>query len=154
MSFVTRWQKERFYKLEQIHDKGWRKLIVGTKFFQKIFTGETHKQAYLKTCKWMLENVILAEEIDLHDTYHKVIKLDKEEVPTYRLELYAVLENKTMEEHFCTICKEMHSKFYLNTEYCCAACKQKAYVKQTDHKLRIKKSYRKDLLKRQLNREE
>lgn len=121
-------------------------MFITTKFFQKIFQHENSKKAYLEACKWVAINIVSITESDLHDTYWKVTR-EKSEIPTFKLELFASLEEHALEEHFCNVCKEFHNKFYINQEYNCAHCNRTAYMKQAENKLRIKKNYRKGLLK-------
>ena len=118
---------------------------IGTKFFQKEFINEESKKAYIMAFKWITKHIV--GKGDLDDTYYKMNKvLNEDQTTTIKIELYANIDDKDFDEHFCTVCKEFHTKFYINEHYDCNCCNKAAYSKQAKEKLRIKRNYRRGLL--------
>ncbi|MCX7924150.1 MAG: hypothetical protein N3B21_19400 [Clostridia bacterium] len=121
---------------------------LSVKFHQEEFSDElSGKEAYLKACRWVAENVI-RNEVEIGETFWKIEKVKEASLPTFRLELYATLESGECTKSFCDRCKEYHSSFYLNQQYNCDACNFTAFKLQMEQKLRIKKAYRKERLGR------
>ena len=119
---------------------------VSTKFFEKRFSDFDSKDAYLKLCKWLAQNVISKEvEIGKEVTFG-VFKVEGADFPTFKLELYCSLNETDLRNGFCERCKEFHKSFYINQEYNCNACKVMAYMDQVKLKLSSKRSYRKERL--------
>jgi uncharacterized paraquat-inducible protein A len=123
---------------------GAKQMKIAIKFFEKEFTDEDSKQAYLNACKWVAQNII--SKVEISDTMWKIEKKPKASYPTFQLELYCMLNDTEGEKGFCTRCKELHCSFFVNEEYNCNRCNMKAYLRQAEDKLRIKKQYRKELL--------
>ena len=116
------------------------------KFFEIQFSGENTKEAYLECCRWIAENV-LKVKVETGDILEKITKVSDTSFPTFKLELYATLDEKKFREGFCNRCQEFHKAFYLNQQYNCDACNMVAYLKQMEERLKIVKGYRKDQLK-------
>lgn len=109
----------------------------------KTFTEEKSKDAYLAACKWVANNVISKVEAD-----NKVLwRIEKVKSPdpnftTFKLCLYASLDEKKLNESFCTKCREYHSSFFINIQYACNTCTNKAFFMEMDQKLKIIKDYK------------
>lgn len=120
-----------------------------TKFFAKEFSDETKKQAYLKACIWVAENIINGDEIS--DVYWHVVRIKNTDLPSFRLELFVMLDEKNFRHSTCERCKEFHSLFYMNQQFNCDACNMTAYLKQSESKLAIKKQFAKERLRKKMN---
>lgn len=128
------------------------KLVV--KFYQRDFSGEGSKTTYLEACKWVAKNVI-SKEVEIGgDTFWRIKKVKDADLPTFRLELYAMLDSEESTKGFCNRCQEFHKAFYLNQQYNCDACNYTAFKKQMEQKLQIKKAWRKERLSYILKDEE
>lgn len=121
---------------------------LATKFFETTFEGETSREAYSEVCRWVADNVVKKDEIG--ETFWKIEKVKTAGLPTFKLELYATLESKDLKDSLCTRCQEFHKLFYLNQQYNCDACNMVSYLKQAEEKLRVKKHFRKGLIRQQL----
>jgi hypothetical protein len=130
------------------------KMMVTEKFFTKEFTAVTSKDAYLKACRWVANNVV-SKITDIGETLWKIEKVvETDEKVIYKLELYCTLETKEEVVKFCENCKSMHKLFYINEEYNCNRCNMKAFVERTKTKLEVKEQYRKERLNYLLNKGE
>lgn len=119
-------------------------------FFKKDFTGPTMKSAYMSAVKWIATNVLSKAEMeDVSISYVK-----SRNSPTITIHLYAVLNETEVEANHCTICRECHSSFFKNEVVSCSSCSAKAYQRRLDETLKTKKTYYKELIRKQLRYKE
>lgn len=97
----------------------------------KQFTDKVSKNAYLKACKW-LTKVVSQKEINEHVTYNIVKTYDNYGLPTFVVTIYAVANEKELEDRHCNICKEIHNSFLMHERVTCAECKLKAFQRRID----------------------
>lgn len=122
-------------------------MIIAGQFYTKEFTAVKSKDAYLKACKWVANNVV-NKVTDIGETFWKIEKVvDESKKTTFKLELYYTLEVSDEIEKFCKNCKEMHKLFYINEHYNCDRCNMKTFVARIKIKMEIKEQYRKERLK-------
>ena len=116
-------------------------------FFKKSFTSDTMKSAYMMAVKWYSTNVLSkAEFVNVHVQFVK--ELDKDELPTITVHLFAVIDGeKEVMNQFCECCKEVHKSFYMNEDMGCNSCSAISFQKRVEEKSRIKKDYYRDLLR-------
>lgn len=119
-------------------------MLISMKFFEKLFKSEDYKDAYIKATKWIANNVL---KVEIKDVTFKISKIDKTDLPTIKLELFAGLDSNDLKNHRCMVCKEFHRSFYINQEYNCNACRMKGYLDEANQKLTIKKHYTKGILR-------
>lgn len=128
------------------------KLIV--KFGESIFKSQTFKDAYLDACKWVAKN-IMNKHVEIGEVLHKIEKVVDDEysnLPTVRLELYAVLDDRELVTSLCEACVEFHNTFYINQQYNCNACNMTSYKKHVETRLRGIKQYRRERLNYIINK--
>ena len=118
---------------------------ISVKFFEKNFSSEHSKDAYLKACKWLAKYII--SKVEIGETFWKIDRLPDTDLPTFKLELHAMLKETDFRKAFCDTCKSFHSSFYLNQQYNCDRCNMTSYYKQAEKKLEIKRQYRVERLK-------
>lgn len=123
-------------------------LKVTVKFFEKLFTGETSKDAYLNACKWVAKHVV--SKVEIGETFWKTEKIEAD-LPTFKLELHAMLDAEESTKGFCDKCQEFHRSFYINQQFNCDKCNYTAFKKQVGQKLIIKKDWRLERLNAILN---
>lgn len=114
-----------------------------TKFYKRKFNGKSHKEAYLKACKWVAINILADDEIS-KDVVWKITKL--KDLPSVELELFGTVHDAEHVKQFCTVCKEFHTSFYINQQQNCNGCNMMAYRSQAEEKGRLKKNYKRKLL--------
>uniref|UniRef100_A0AAU8B148 Phage protein n=1 Tax=Dulem virus 36 TaxID=3145754 RepID=A0AAU8B148_9CAUD len=123
-------------------------MFVNEKLFERIFEGETTKEAYMNACKWLASNVIAVNNMEYIQC--KFIKVDKgytNYAKSIRLEVYAMLEEKEEFEHFCKVCKEAGNLFYsVEDKYRCYNCKLKPYRDRVKQDIDRRKDYIKGVL--------
>lgn len=124
------------------------RMKMATPFYKHNFSDEISKQAYLKACKWLAENVV--SKVEIGETFWKITKVEDASLPTFKLELYALIDTEDNIKAFCERCKEFHRVFYVNQQFNCNSCNLMAFKNQMDEKLKIKKSYRQERLKHAL----
>lgn len=118
---------------------------MSQEFYKRHFTADTMKAAYMLAVKWYATNVLSkAELINVHVEFEK----DKQS-PTVTIHLYAVLddEQEVFSQH-CRCCEEMHHSFFINENNNCNICAAKGYQNRMEQKIKIKKDWYKELLKR------
>lgn len=123
------------------------------KIYQKTFTStESSKSAYLEACRWVSNNV-MANEDELGEVTWKIKRVKSEDLPTFKLELFAHIESEDTTKNFCHKCKEFHNLFYINDDVNCSRCNYMAFQKQINEKLLVKKHYKRERLGKILNRD-
>lgn len=124
-------------------------ITYSKEFFKKKFTADTMKSAYMNACKWYATNVLSKDE--LHHVQVEFEKgYDEQQLPTVTIHLFATLDEGTLRDRFCKICKETHSLFYVNSNYNCNRCEANAYQKRTDEMLRVKLEYYRELISKRV----
>lgn len=116
---------------------------VAVKFYEQQFSDKASKKAYLNACKWIAVNVI--NKVEVGETTYTITKINAD-LPTFKLELYGLLDSNNIDSQFCEACKQFHRSFFVNQEYNCNVCKMKAYLDTIKQKVSIKRSYRKERL--------
>lgn len=122
-----------------------RPITYSKEFFKKKFTADTMKNAYMNAVKWYATNVLSKDE--LHNVQVEFEKSqDEQQFPTVTIHLFAVLDEETLRERHCKICRETNSLFYMHTNDNCNKCEANAYQRRTDEMLRVKIEYYKELI--------
>ena len=117
---------------------------AATIFFSKEFSASESKDAYLKACRWVANNVV-SKTTDIGETFWKIEKvLSTESKTTFKLELYCTIDMKEETKKFCERCKSFHKSFFINENYNCSRCYMMASSEGTKTKLKNKKQYRKE----------
>lgn len=121
-------------------------------FYEKSFTADTMKSAYLLAVKWYSTNVLSKAEFS--NTQVQFVKEKETEFPTITIHLFTVQDNEkdVMEKH-CTCCKEMHSSFFINEDTHCDRCSAIAFQKRLEQKIDLSERYYRETLKKQLGEE-
>jgi hypothetical protein len=115
------------------------------KFFEKTFTSNISKDAYLKACKWAAKYII--DKAEIGEVLYSVDKVHEADLPTFKIVLYARFNDHDYKESVCKRCQEFHSLFYINQQFNCNRCNLTAYRTQLQQKLEMKKQYRKERLR-------
>lgn len=120
-------------------------ITYGKEFFKKKFVADTMKKAYMDACKWYATNVLSKDE--LHNVQ---VEFEKEraeqQLPTITIHLFASLDETTLRERHCKICKEASAMFYSHHESNCIKCEANAYQRRTDDMLKVKIEYYRELI--------
>lgn len=125
---------------------------IARSFYKIDFSSEvSSKDAYLKVCKWMANNII--SKVEAGTTTFNIERLSDTDLPTFRLELFAMLEEDNIEEDFCNICREFHCSFYIKDKHDCNNCNMKAFNTRCKDKLQIQSNFRKEKMKLMLDKE-
>lgn len=121
------------------------KIHFSEEFYKRSFTADDMKSAYLKAVKWYASNVL--SKAELQRVHVEFIK--DEQSPTITIHLFAVLddEQEVFSQH-CKRCEEMHHSFFINENNNCNICVAKGYQNRMEQKIKIKRDYYKELLRR------
>ena len=103
---------------------------LSIKVFEKTFSDEVSKKAYLKACKWIAKHLVEVSNIQ-----YEIKKVKNADLPTFRLTIYRVFDTKNFDNEFCASCKEFHKTFYINQDYDCNWCRVTAYKNQLNRKI-------------------
>lgn len=117
------------------------------RIFHKTFTASKSKDAYLMLCEWLARNVISKKD-EIGEFTYEVEKVKDAEQPTFKLSLYASLNEKEVIDQHCRVCKEVHNLFYENSEYNCNLCREQAYRKRMQEKITVKAQHMKSVIRR------
>ena len=118
---------------------------IAIKFYERNFEAENSKNAYLKACKWAATNVV--NKVEIGDTFWRIMKVKDANLPTFKIELFCLLDEKASREEFCEKCKEFHRSFFINQFYNCNSCNMRSYTECLKSRLKIKKQYRKERIR-------
>lgn len=122
-------------------------------FFKKKFIADTMKNAYMNAVKWYATNVLSKDE--LHNVQVEFEKgYDEQQFPTITIHLFATLDEETLRERHCKICRETSSLFYMHSNSNCNKCEASAYQKRTDDMLRVKIEYYKELISKRIKEDD
>lgn len=105
----------------------------------KEFRNEISKQAYLDACKWLAKNVV-GKKVSQYTSY-KIIKKEKEKIPTFEVKIFMNVEAKELNEGFCKHCKMIYSAFYQVDKINCNDCKFNAYKKKMQNSFNTMKDF-------------
>ncbi len=117
-------------------------MLMSIPITRKSFFAETSKKAYIKANKWVAINILNVEE--LKDSTINFIKVDEGQID---IVVYTTLDMADEKSKFCKICKDYHKSFFINEEYNCKRCNCITFLKKTQSRLKIRKSYKKEILK-------
>lgn len=106
--------------------------------YSKEFTDAVSKQAYLKACKWLAQNVYVSPSYS-ESIVVKIKKKDKRETKdgdlfVFEVVLYYSTNLVNAKDRFCNNCKQMHQTFYSNSPQC-SECKLKVFFKKIENEV-------------------
>ena len=119
-------------------------MLYSVKFFEQVFKSQERKDAYLKACKWLAQNVISKAEIG--DILFKIEEDKNSSSPAFKLELYCSIDSNDPINNFCNTCKKFHASFFINESYNCDRCNMKAFEGRMKELMVVKQAYRKERL--------
>lgn len=123
-------------------------IMYSTPLMKKKFAGETFKEARKKALQWIGKNIMCKDELsDISYSFKEEII---DQFPTVTLMLSVSLDEKTVMERHCAVCKEFHQHFYINENCNCTECKAMAYKKRMEEMIKPKKQCFKEKLKETL----
>lgn len=100
------------------------------KIFEKSFSDEVSKDAYLKACKWLAKNLYSKDE--LAEMIHVNVKKEESQLPTFVVSLYLVNDENECKECHCKKCRTISTVFYQVEKPDCDHCKMNAYMKRKE----------------------
>lgn len=112
------------------------------KVYEKSFSDDVSKDAYLKACKWLAKN-IYSKKSSKYITV-KISKKepeDKKEKPTFIVELFVTINEKEVKESVCDKCKQLHTMFYCIDKPKCEECKITVYKHELERQTMGIKKY-------------
>jgi len=100
-----------------------------SKIFEKDFSDEISKNAYLKATKWLALNVYGKGNLSNHIVV-QVNKLEKEKgqkETVFRVTLYFVVNFEELHNSHCNACKQS-TNLFMNNKPNCQECKYNAFI--------------------------
>jgi len=100
-----------------------------SKIFEKDFSDEVSRQAYLKATKWLALNVYGKGNLSQHISV-KITKLEKEKNKTetvFRVTLYFMANFEEMHNAHCNACRQS-TNLFMNNKPNCQECKFNAFL--------------------------
>lgn len=115
------------------------------KLLKKDFVGDNMKDAYMKACKWYASNVLAKDELQgVCVEYEKVY--DRQS-PTVTAHLYVTMDEESIRQEHCNICREFHHAFFINEAENCNSCNVSGYQKRLEQRILVKKEFYKNILR-------
>lgn len=109
------------------------------KYTEKVmhidFSGVDAKSTYLKACKWLATNIV-SKEKEFGEVQYSINKT-KQNPATFRVTVYAALDQQDVEDSMCNACREAHRLFYKNSEFC-GTCGMQTFIRRMKEKIDIK----------------
>lgn len=123
------------------------------RILKKDFFDKGSKDAYMKVCRYLAENVISNADVSESISYTISKGYDEEKgLHKFTLELYAKINETDVLTQHCKICKETHSSFFISEETNCNWCKINALQRRIEDKMKIKQKYIKEKMKNRIVR--
>ena len=115
------------------------------KVFEKEFSNEKSKVAYLNACKWLANN--LFSKVELSKVVSVQINKDEnKKLPTFIVSLFVNESETDCRVEHCKQCKTINTIFYQVTKPNCNECKMNAYKKRLDSRIEIKANFVKEIM--------
>lgn len=114
------------------------------KVFEKSFTNDVSKKAYLELCRWAAINIFNNKNLSSYVTV-KIEKLKKKK-PTFLLTVFLCVDEKEIKENYCKKCKQLHTIFYCVDKPRCEECKLHGYKKTLEDNVKNMKEFIKGVL--------
>ena len=127
-------------------------MICIKKFYEKEFTSESSKTAYLRACKFVAKNIVSeSSKVEAEKVIWDIVKVQSDGLPTFRLSLYYKFDDTEFMKKTCDACKEFHKSFFINENFNCNRCNKVGYEKNLEQKLMIGADYLEKILDDELN---
>lgn len=112
------------------------------RILSKEFCDNKSKNAYMKVCKYLAENIISNDKISNNVSYTitKGEYDDDSGIYKYILEVYVKVNEDDILNQHCNICKETHSSFFISEETNCNWCKIHALQRRIEEKVKVKQT--------------
>lgn len=120
-------------------------MYIQEKIASKKFVGKTSKDAYLKSCRWVYDNIYNVQD-EIFNKICYTVEPVSGNLPSCRLSIYCIVEEEEVAQSMCKACEDVHKLFYFNSEKECAICKLEPYRKRIREKIGIVNRYYKDEL--------
>jgi hypothetical protein len=114
-------------------------MFCSQEIYKKKFSDEISKQAYLRACKWLAQNVYGNENISKNVSV-KVEKLKltkKDNLPTFQITLYFMYDEQIEAAEYCHKCRQLHTILYSVDKPHCDECKMSAFLEIRNEHMRI-----------------
>lgn len=108
-----------------------------------IFDGLTEQAAYIKGCKQLAKYMASKKHKNLTFKIERVRGFENR----FTFTLYTNIDITSEKQHFCKMCRELNSAFYINNGYSCTGCKLKNFFSVVSSKGKISKRYYKSIIK-------
>lgn len=118
-------------------------MLISNKIFSFYVCAESEKEAYIKGCKKIARFAASRNE------YQSVsVKIERDALRGgFWFSLYADIDLSKEMQHYCKMCKEYHSSFFINEEYNCARCNLKNFMSRTKDKSKVSKNFYQEMIK-------
>lgn len=115
------------------------------RLFQKTFSHEVSKQAYMNACKWLAVNIYSNVELSKHIVVG-IEKKEAEQLPAFVISVYVKEDEGAQRASFCQHCKMLHTIFYSVDGMRCDECKANAFFKKVDKLVDSKAVFVKEIM--------
>lgn len=119
--------------------------VYSEKVYEKEFTDKVSKVAYLDACKWLASHVFKNPKLSDFITV-KIVKKENKKSFTFKVILYATIDEKEVKEDFCNKCKQLHTIFFCVDKQNCNECKMFGYKKHLESRVKNVKDFIQEVL--------
>ena len=114
------------------------------KIFEKSFSNEVSKVAYLEACKWLAIHVYNKVELVKFLSVNIEKSVERNQLPTFNVTLYAMIDATETDKSFCKKCKSLYTIFYSVDKMNCEECKKHAYCLELEKQIKSIEEYLKE----------
>ena len=119
--------------------------VYSEKVYEKEFTDKVSKVAYIDACKWLASHVFKNPKLSDFITV-KIVKKENKKSFTFKVILYATIDEKQVKEDFCNKCKQLHTIFFCVDKQNCNECKMFGYKKHLESRVKNVKDFIQEVL--------
>lgn len=122
-------------------------ITYSEKVYEKSFSNEVSKQAYLDACVWLAKHVYSRGNLPNYISV-KIVKAEKKikNKFVFKVEVFATIEEDKVYENFCYKCKQMHTIFYSIDKPECCKCNMFVYRQRIAENMQGVKSHISEIL--------
>ena len=107
--------------------------------FEKEFTNEISKKAYLEACKWLAQNVYSKPDLSKYlivQILKETRKIKKKQMYIFKVRLFVSINENEVSEECCKKCKQLYTIFYCIDKPDCRTCKMNSYKRTLENNIK------------------
>lgn len=122
-------------------------IVYSEKIYEKSFSNEVSKQAYLNACAWLAKHILSKGDLPKYVTT-RIVKQEKKVKNkfVFNVEIFVTIDEAEVHDNFCHKCKQLHTIFYSINKPECSKCNMFVYRQKIADNIKNIKNYLEDKL--------